>query len=65
MILGDLTDSVVSRGGDCTQLTESGRVNGMWPSSGTSDRMDSERFLSREGSGDADGRIPGAHEARS
>ena len=36
----------------------------IWPDSRTSEsRWISERFLSREGSGEADRRIPGAHEA--
>jgi hypothetical protein len=50
-----------------SKVTERGRVNGrqmIWPDSGTREwRWISERFLSREGSGEADRRIPGAHEA--
>ena len=54
-------------GTDCTQVTESGCVNGrqlIWSDSQTNEsRWISERFLSREGSGEADRPVPGAHEA--
>lgn len=59
----DLTEG----GTDCTQVTESDRVNGrqlIWTGSRTGHwGWIAERILSREGSGEADRRIPGAHEA--